>query len=74
MNEREIFILEIVNQQHLVRRDDLKNRLHNEGFSDGMADANGLKDQGLLKFVDSVGSPCYTITQSGIRALKENQF
>ena len=74
MNDREKFILELVNQQHLIRKEDLVMRLHNEGFSDGIAIANRLKDQGYLKFVDSVGTPCFTITQHGMRALKENQF
>ena len=71
MNDREKTILQLVHKSLLVRKDDLTTMLRNEGFSDGLVIANKLKEQGYLKFVDSVGSPCFTITQSGMRALKE---
>ena len=68
--EKEMQILEMVGRHLLVRKEELKKMLSEEGFNDGIFIANRLSELGYLKFIEAVGSPCYTITQEGIRALK----
>lgn len=70
LGERERQVLEIIGRTLLVRKDELKNALINQGFDDGISIANRLSELGYLKFIEAVGSPCYTITQEGLRALK----
>jgi len=70
LKEDEMKILGIISKRLLVRKEELVRMLKQEGFSDGLFLANRLKEMGYLKFVDAVGSPCYTITQSGMKILK----
>jgi len=70
LDEREIQVLEIINRQLLIRKEELISALRSEGFDNGISIANRLKDLGYVKFVEAVGSPCYTITQSGMKILK----
>jgi len=71
LRERDRQVLEIINRQLLIRKEELKRQLRNEGFDDGISIANRLMEMGYLKFVEAVGTPCYTITQSGMKVLKE---
>ena len=68
--ENEMQVLEIIGRHLLVRKEELKRMLSEEGFSDGIFIANRLSALGYLKFIEAVGSPCYTITQEGLRLLK----
>lgn len=70
LSEREIQVLEVFAGNLLVRKEELKRILNEKGFSDGLFMANRLSELGYLKFVEAVGSPCYTITQEGLRILK----
>ena len=70
LTEKEMQILEILGKRLLVRKEELKAILREKGFGDGISIANKLSEMGYVKFVDAVGSPCYTITQEGLRALK----
>jgi hypothetical protein len=71
LTENEKQILGIFGQRLLVRKDELKSMLNQNGFSDGIVIVNKLNGMGYLKFIEAVGSPCYTITQEGIRVLKK---
>ncbi|MEE9323660.1 MAG: hypothetical protein V3U72_03875 [Candidatus Aenigmarchaeota archaeon] len=68
--EKEMQILGMIGRHLLVRKEELKRMLSEEGFDDGIFIANRLSQLGYLKFIEAVGSPCYTITQEGIRMLK----
>ena len=68
--EKEIQVLEMFGSNLLIRKEELKRMLREKGFSDGLFIANRLSEMGYLKFVEAVGSPCYTITQEGLRLLK----
>jgi hypothetical protein len=70
LTENEKQILGIFNERLLVRKDELKSLLNQSGFNDGIVIINKLSGMGYLKFIEAVGSPCYTITQDGIRVLK----
>ncbi len=70
LTEKEINILGLFEKQLLLRKDDLKRILSEQGFSDGVATANRLAERGYLKFIEAVGAPCYTITQEGLRTIK----
>ena len=70
LTEREIQILGLFAERLLLRKDDLKRVLSEQGFGDGISIANRLAERGYLKFIEAVGAPCYTITQEGIRTLK----
>lgn len=70
LEERERQVLEVIGRRLLVRKEELKNALREKGFDDGISIANRLSEMGYLKFIEAVGSPCYTITQDGLRALK----
>ena len=70
LSEKETHILGIIGNRLLVRKEELRRILRNEGMDDGLVIINKLNELGYLKFVDAVGSPCYTITQEGLRALK----
>ena len=70
LGEREKRVLEIISKHLLMRKEELKRALESEGFDDGTSIANKLADLGYVKFVDAVGSPCYTITQTGMKVLK----
>lgn len=71
LRESEIRVLEIINRQLLVRKEELRSALREEGFDDGISIANRLMELGYVKFIEAVGTPCYTITQSGMKILKE---
>lgn len=68
--ENEMQVLEMIGRHLLVRKEELKRMLSEEGFSDGIFIANRLSEMGYVKFIEAVGSPCYTITQEGLRLLK----
>ena len=70
LSENEMKILELFGGDLLIRKEELKGLLREKGFSDGLFIANRLAEMGYLKFVEAVGSPCYTITQEGLRLLK----
>ncbi len=70
LREREMQVLEIIGRNLLIRKEELKRTLREAGFEDGLSIANRLSEMGYLKFVEAVGSPCYTITQEGLRVLK----
>jgi len=70
LSERELEILGIFGNRLLIRKADLKQLLAEKGFGDGLGTTNRLSERGYLKFVDAVGSPCYTITQEGLKVLK----
>lgn len=70
LSDREMEILGFFGARLLIRKNDLKQLLAEKGFSDGLSAAHRLSERGYLKFVDAVGSPCYTITQEGLKALK----
>jgi arginine repressor len=70
LREREMQVLEIIGRNLLIRKEELKSTLRERGFEDGISIANRLSQLGYLKFIEAVGSPCYTITQEGLRALK----
>jgi arginine repressor len=70
LRENEIRVLEIINRQLLVRKEELRRALREEGFDDGISIANRLMELGYVKFIEAVGTPCYTITQSGMKILK----
>ncbi len=70
LTEKEMEILEIIGKRLLVRKEELKTILREKGFDDGVIIANKLSELGYVKFVDAVGSPCYAITQDGLKALK----
>ncbi|NIO23002.1 MAG: hypothetical protein GTN38_03175 [Candidatus Aenigmarchaeota archaeon] len=70
LRERERQVLEIINRQLLIRKEELRGQLRNEGFDDGISVANRLMELGYVKFIEAVGTPCYTITQSGMKILK----
>ena len=70
LSEDEKQILGIFGQRLLIRKDELKRVLAEGGISDGAISINKLNSLGYLKFIEAVGSPCYTITQEGLRAIK----
>ena len=70
LKEREMQVLEMIGRHLLIRKEELKRTLREKGFEDGIHIANRLSELGYLKFVEAVGSPCYTITQEGLRVLK----
>lgn len=70
LGENEMQVLEMIGRQLLVRKEELKRMLSEEGFGDGIFIANRLSEMGYVKFIEAVGSPCYTITQEGLRLLK----
>jgi hypothetical protein len=63
-------VLEIIGRQLLVRKDELKTLLRKEGFENGAGITGRLMELGYVQCVEAVGSPCYAITQSGLRALE----
>ena len=69
--ENELKILTIFQEKLLLRKDDLKILFNQKEISDGMAITNRLSERGFLKFIDAVGAPCYTITQEGLRVLRD---
>jgi arginine repressor len=71
LRERDRQVLEIINRQLLIRKEELKRQLRSEGFDDGISIANRLMELGYVKFIEAVGTPCYTITQSGMKILKD---
>jgi len=71
LREKDKQVLEIINRQLLIRKEELKRQLRTEGFDDGISIANRLMEMGYVKFVEAVGTPCYTITQSGMKVLKD---
>lgn len=70
LTEDEKQILCIFGKRLLIRKDEMRNVLAKNGISDGSGSINKLNSMGYLKFIEAVGAPCYTITQDGIRALK----
>ena len=70
LKEREMQVLGIIGRNLLIRKEELKTTLRDAGFEDGIHIANRLSELGYLKFIEAVGSPCYTITQEGLRILK----
>ncbi|MCK4335103.1 MAG: hypothetical protein KAW40_00075 [Candidatus Aenigmarchaeota archaeon] len=70
LGENEMQVLEMIGRHLLVRKEELKGMLSEEGFGDGIFIANRLSEMGYVKFIEAVGSPCYTITQEGLRLLK----
>ncbi len=69
--ENELNVLAIFQERLLMRKEDLKMVFNQKEISDGMAITNRLSERGFLKFIDAVGAPCYTITQEGLRVLKD---
>jgi len=74
LSEIEIQVLSIIGSRLLMRKDELKSALVEQGFSDGVSVAGRLNQLGYVKIVEAVGSPCYAITQEGIRTLKNGQL
>lgn len=70
LSESEKQVLEVFGKLQLVRKDELRSVLNASGVDEGIVTVNKLSGMGYLKFIDVVGSPCYTITQEGIRVLK----
>jgi len=70
LTENEKQILGIFGQRHLIRKDELRKVLGESGIEDGTMSVSRLSSLGYLKFIEAVGTPCYTITQEGLRALK----
>ena len=71
LGDEERKVLEIISRHLLMRKEELMSALKKEGFDDGASVPNHLISMGYVKFVDAVGSPCYTITHDGMKALKE---
>ena len=70
LDENEMQILQIFGQRLLIRKDELRRVLSAGGLNDGVGAVERLSGLGYLKMIEAVGSPCYTITQDGLRALK----
>ena len=70
LNESEKQVLEVFGRLQLIRKDELRRVLSESGVDEGIVTVNKLSGMGYLKFIEAVGSPCYTITQEGIRAIK----
>ena len=70
LEQNEKQILGIFGQRLLIRRDELRSVLNQNGLNDGIMVVNRLSGLGYLKMIEAVGSPCYTITQEGLRAIK----
>jgi len=70
LTENEMQILEVFGKRYLVRKDELRRILNEGGINDGTMVINKLNSLGYLKLIEAVGAPCYTITQEGLRALK----
>ncbi|MCD6590568.1 MAG: hypothetical protein J7K72_01195 [Candidatus Aenigmarchaeota archaeon] len=69
LTEEEYQVLEVIGKNLLIRKDELMRILKEKGFGDGLAIARKLTNMGYVKFVEAVGYPCFTVTQSGQRAL-----
>lgn len=70
LNEMEIELLRIMNENMLMRKEELDRKLH--GSSDVYSVMmTKLISEGYINNLDSIGSQCFAITQKGIRAISQ---
>jgi len=68
LNEKEILLLKILNEDMLMKQEEIKKKLNGDLMNYNMI-ISKLVSEGFINNLDSIGSNYFAITQKGIRAI-----